>query len=609
MERLAVYEEAARYILPDHQDHVIHSVNVFLLGLHLYYYDLNEPGTEAKHKSTALTMYLREGAHRLRFHAKKYSFSQIMDATPRDSENRKGFPPDQYSTTSKEFIERWKICVLFHDWSYPFELTGKFINDSFVDIFYDRETGFEQQPIRFERGYTAERELWALPYSEKYADMLLPFMEKGDDVFTLMGRMLHQTLLPDVNPEDAGNYLHECFKYGFDHGRIEHGILSAALLMRKAYGLMLETLEKGSREQNFALIPRAAQILDASTAIALHNIQYFPIKTLKNLKLCASQNPLAFMLKLCDELQLWWRFTGNDFIDAFNKKPGLPPKIPDDKDFKKFIANLSGNTINNDCSEKDIIEYYISKIHISFNMADISLNAAAGILKSKIKKSSKVKYHRECNIFIPEIFKPQSKSIQGIFDENMAIRFHFIKTNKKGMREINDCTEKAIKQMGKAKTRKEGVRQAILRYTWLRENENRNPLDFVEDFKAGELPSPLPMLERNRCFSIGVKDGCKSMKDGKLIIRKNCRKHEKIEKTIITVESDDLIKLNDKKELIESRLLLNCISGMTYEQGSVKLVIQNKANKSAEPETMMLNTMLLNVMNEYHKNYDREGMQ
>ena len=89
MDILHDYEEKAGTLIDKQRDHLIHSVNVFIIGLSIYAQNANYRG--------------------------------IFDKVVMD----KNVYPFSYDTRHEEFFYRWGLASLFHDIGYPVEIIDK----------------------------------------------------------------------------------------------------------------------------------------------------------------------------------------------------------------------------------------------------------------------------------------------------------------------------------------------------------------------------------------------------------------------------------------------------------------------------------------------------
>ena len=261
------YENTAATLIDKQRDHFIHSVNVFLTGL---------------------AIWERNPRFRAAFDA----------AIP-----EKGFEA-ALETRYEEFFFRWGLAALFHDVGYPVEIVGHQIN-RFIRMIADAD-GDEvtvRAQIRYEnfaelnhiREIVPKRSFTKAYYDAYesccYVDLLTPL--------DLIAHRIHRCFATDLEQtKDAlDRFVDDMAASGF----IDHGYYSA-LIVLKWYGYALQLAEGDPRRFYWPVV-------DSATAIFLHN--YYRNVLLKPPfalgPMRAADDPIAFLLILCDELQEWHR--------------------------------------------------------------------------------------------------------------------------------------------------------------------------------------------------------------------------------------------------------------------------------------------------------------
>jgi len=261
------YEATAATLIDKQRDHFIHAVNVFLTGLSIY--------SESEAYRRAFAGAVPE---------KSYIYA--------------------YQTPHEEFFFRWGVAALFHDVGYPVEIVGHQIN-RFIRMVADAD-GNEvkvKAQIRYEnfselnhiREVVPKRPFTRAYYdayeSCSYIDLLTP-----ND---LLAHRVHQTLGTDLKEtkKAVDRFVDDMAASGF----IDHGYYSAMIIL-KWYGYAIQV--SGDHPERFYW-----PILDSATAILLHNY-YRNVLQKKPFDLGPmdpGQNPVAYLLILCDELQEWNR--------------------------------------------------------------------------------------------------------------------------------------------------------------------------------------------------------------------------------------------------------------------------------------------------------------
>ena len=288
------YEDNAGDLIDKQRDHFIHSVNVFLLGLAIYSQNENY----------------------------RNYFIDYIKSTPYE----KYYKIDkEYS--HEEFLYRWGVAALFHDIGYPVEIIGnqlkKFINDGIQPISseYSVNLGIDFTDLDKFNHILIFDEEFPNKYLELYPDAESLDLYKPTDIMAHKISREFKGLPFDKLYPYLNNYVNNLKKKGF----IDHGFFSSVLVL-DSYGYLIQ---KYGKDSFFFYFP----IVDSASAILLHN--FYP-NTLKRpitsedleslddqkdskdkkefkcpkFELVAmepSENPLAYLLILCDELQEWNR--------------------------------------------------------------------------------------------------------------------------------------------------------------------------------------------------------------------------------------------------------------------------------------------------------------
>jgi hypothetical protein len=265
LDALRAYEEHSAVLLEKQRDHLIHSVNVFVLGL---------------------SIYAQSAAFRKTF------------------EEARGEPYDGAQTSpAAEFLYRWGLAALLHDIGYPIEIIHNQFQ-SFISFIGNTDGKKDADPFldyfHFEHFDSISEILFKSAFAKKFKDSL-PAGVKPDPLKPthLIAYNFHATLgVPYRTMQDAmTNFLPSMQKKGF----VDHGFYSAIILL-KWYGYLIQ---RSGLPADMLYYP----ILDAAGAIFLHN--YYrnglmnPPFSLGALGMAS--HPIGFLLILCDELQEWNR--------------------------------------------------------------------------------------------------------------------------------------------------------------------------------------------------------------------------------------------------------------------------------------------------------------
>ena len=264
---LRSYEETAATLIEKQRDHYVHAVNVFLTGLAIW--------AENPHLRAAFEAAIPEPG---------YSFA--------------------YQTRWEEFFYRWGIASLFHDVGYPVEIVGHQIN-RFIGMVSDADGDEVRVRARIHYEHFSElnhiREVvhkrsFTKSYYDaydscSYIDLLTPLDLMAHRIYLAFGCDLAQTKAA------LDSFVDKMAESGF----IDHGYYSALIIL-KWYGYVIQ---KAGYLPEYFFWP----VVDSATAILLHN---WYRNGLAKEPFClgpmhVDDNPIAWLLILCDELQEWNR--------------------------------------------------------------------------------------------------------------------------------------------------------------------------------------------------------------------------------------------------------------------------------------------------------------
>lgn len=273
-DRMREFEEQVAPTIPQHRDHYVHSVQVFLLGLATY--QQNQPFRDA---ATKLFAY-----------------------------------PDSYPSLVEEFFYRWGLTALFHDIGYPVEIAYDAIREyarfALVPVLELSDDVREKQPAP-----KIARPIFSLAIEDLdsllYVNHLRPLPTKEErffakypnyesslstDILVLLAGNLAQRL-KTFGRETLAKMLWDCLVQGMAQGNVDHGFLSAIILLKWIGTLYLRS------GWNPAYFYHSA--VDAAAGILLHNLYDYSLMQYPfNLgPLTPSAHPLGYLLMLCDRAQ------------------------------------------------------------------------------------------------------------------------------------------------------------------------------------------------------------------------------------------------------------------------------------------------------------------
>lgn len=299
------YEDTAATLIDKQRDHVVHSVNVFITGLCIY--------------------------------SASPAFREAFAAAVPEKEYK-----NAYSTKNEEFFYRWGIASLFHDVGYPLEIIGRQLNEftgmiadaDGKDIKVKAKISFDNLEELRTISEIVPKDDFSSSYVKAYREAAELDLLKAND---LMAFRIHHALGADLRllREKLDGFVRSMGETGL----IDHGYYSA-LIVLKWYGFLIQS--SGYNSEYFYW-----PVLDSASAILLHN--WYKLFLQKE-PFCMGamkpeDDPVAFLLILCDELQEWNReahgrvsrgdirpdsvvfdISGDRFSAVYITKKGRPPE-------------------------------------------------------------------------------------------------------------------------------------------------------------------------------------------------------------------------------------------------------------------------------------------
>lgn len=287
MEDLRLYEQGFTKILPDHRDHYLHSASVYAFGLAIY-----------------------------------NTCAEIRNAC-----NTERHPNQDHNNQKTSFLFRWSLAACLHDLSYPLELSLKSFNqysiylhkidddrrDSFICIDPDIYERFNLLPI-------------INPDNNRIT------ATRRDTAIGLIANCLtdHNHRQSPVTYDTLLDVLKRYISDGLAAGRIDHGVFSSFIVLKKIYDLYLKN--------DWDIWDYYYEVVDSATAIFLHNS--YVHSELRNIYRSGKFNydypsSLGYLLFLTDSLCEWFRKGKKDYesyglhVDGNNIMMRMPRRVLD----------------------------------------------------------------------------------------------------------------------------------------------------------------------------------------------------------------------------------------------------------------------------------------
>ena len=257
VDNLHLHESNLKNILPNHRDHYIHSVNVYLIGLAIV-------------------------------NSSRYFAEKLLSQTITTS----------FLLSRETFHFRWVLAACLHDIAYPLELGLKTFN-KFTKYFEGTSNSDKANFLRVEPEiYNQLKILPKLPTGDS---------ERGPIRDTALG-LIAQHLVNSYNGQCCLEFatlhsgLEDYFFGNLIRGRVDHGIFSAFITLKKIHELY--------KENGWDPDWYYDGVVDSSTAIFLHNsYKYSFLKDVfgEGKFKAGLPSPLGFLLFISDTLSEWMR--------------------------------------------------------------------------------------------------------------------------------------------------------------------------------------------------------------------------------------------------------------------------------------------------------------
>ncbi|AKB19057.1 hypothetical protein [Methanosarcina sp. WWM596] len=280
IEKMKNFEKLAGRLTSKQRDHYVHSAFVFLIGIAIYQQN-------SKYKKTF----------------EEYALCKNKYLNP-------------YDTNNEEFFYRWGLASLFHDIAYPLEITLEQIKNyaNFICSYPKEKT----DNLKVTLELCNFEEFIKLPtinpdpkYEKDFMTKYPNYKEEfPSDAIGLLSKSITTSF--SLNFNEVNNNINYFMKAMKEDNFIDHGLYSSVIMLRWYHYLVKSTKWNPA----YFYYP----IVDAASAIFLHNYFGHLIKSFDLEPLHAKDHPVAYLLILCDNLQEWKReFYGQD--SSKNKYP------------------------------------------------------------------------------------------------------------------------------------------------------------------------------------------------------------------------------------------------------------------------------------------------
>ena len=358
-------EQAMRILLPTHRDHVIHSANLYLLGVAIYMRmirpdhplllvlaDTQYRDAQAffSNSSVQYDCHNRvvggdDSLDEIRKALYGFTIENIFSAIsenficPTCSEGEEDESAvnmaDFHLVTSVEDIDqlfrrRWGHIAIFHDCAYPLELATKQIEVYLKDTVVALGCPFSQCPVPFSITFNRLYDIINLPFIQVLCDPQINREMYADNAVQLIATNISHKLHVEYSAASLSRMMIDSLERGLAAGKLDHGVFSSLLMLRWLNKEFRERLGKAGeigtlvydnqkrritkKYQASAVEFFYIECVDAASAIYLHNTKKY-IDFFAHRPVDYRQHPYAWMLILCDQLQEWLRPSGETVKD------------------------------------------------------------------------------------------------------------------------------------------------------------------------------------------------------------------------------------------------------------------------------------------------------
>lgn len=256
MDDLHIYESGISKILPDLREHYFHSACVYVVGLALYNVSrkLREVVVTTRHEVTDVSMQ------------------------------------------KASFLFRWSLAACLHDLAYPLELSLRTFNK------YNEKLNNESASyLKIDENIYEKFNFLPILDVHRNAN------EKDTALGLIAYRISQDRARCRVTYETLYSLLVGYIKRGLASGRIDHGVFSAFITLKRIHGLY--EIKTWNSQDYYC------EVVDSCTAIFLHNVYKFSV--LKDIYGEGKYrfdypSPLGYLLFVSDTMCEWMRSRKND---------------------------------------------------------------------------------------------------------------------------------------------------------------------------------------------------------------------------------------------------------------------------------------------------------
>lgn len=364
-ERLTIIEKAFRPLLATHRDHVIHSANLYLLGIAIY--------LEMIRRTPALCAVLAENYFRdiqalySNVDSSYYCHGRLTLPNATLAETRARFPivfdlarpeyanvraeaefadiriqehlPANLTDIDAVFRRCWGQAAILHDSAYPMELAITLLQEYLTATVAKKGCTVCCYDHLFALDLTRFCDVVTVPIVQTVCRNVINSDMYTDNSMAMIAANIRHKLHLEYSSETLRRIIRETFESGISKGKCDHGVFSAFLMLKWINWTLGERLRgmqgieaqlatgqpvQDRLDRRVTATHSASAVeffyvecMDAAAAVYLHNTKtYAPL--LRDRELDFRDHPIAWMLFLCDQLQEWSRPSNSPQAQEFN---------------------------------------------------------------------------------------------------------------------------------------------------------------------------------------------------------------------------------------------------------------------------------------------------
>lgn len=234
--------------------------------------------------------------------------------------------PRSITDVDAVFRRRWGLTAILHDAAYPMQLAAEQIKDYVADAVGKLRCSVSPCVASFGINLNCICDFITIPLLQNVCSERFNPDMFGDNSIKLLATNICHKLHVEYCPETLSRTMTAWLEADLQEGRVDHGIFSALLMLRRINYEAISRLGDARFERDLvydnddrrvtedhaasAVEHFYIECVDAAAAVYLHNALTY-IDLFKQRPLDFRDHPTAWLLFLCDQLQEWLRPSGD----------------------------------------------------------------------------------------------------------------------------------------------------------------------------------------------------------------------------------------------------------------------------------------------------------